>query len=243
IALSGLQDYSLTRDNLITMALQNVGAIGDGDTPNPTQLTECSLLLNALIKHWQIDNIELWIRKLGYILPVSATNKTALGAEGGHASNSYVYTTVGTAAVSGASTLILTTASGISNTNNIGIELADGTMQWTTVNGVPVGSTVTLTATLTQAVAAGNSVYSYATKILRPDTVLDAYRRVSSNTLANQTDVPLIKKTQQEYNNLASKFQLGIPNSYFYDEVLGFNTSGYPGNGDFYFWPLFSDGD
>jgi hypothetical protein len=42
---------------------------------------------------------------------------------------------------------------GVATTYNIGVQLDDGTFQWTTVNGAPSGSTVTLTAVLTDSAA------------------------------------------------------------------------------------------
>ena len=52
MAHSGSVDFAVTRDDLITMALQNVGAIGEGVTPDSTQLSESALLINILIKSW-----------------------------------------------------------------------------------------------------------------------------------------------------------------------------------------------
>lgn len=245
MSLSGSQDFTCTRDDLIKMSLQHIGAIGDGDTPNATQLSESALYLNMLIKFWQADDMQLWIRKLGYVLPQTITSqpaKISLGAEGGHATNSYVYTTTTAASAVGSGTLTVTSITGISSTYNIGIELSDGTMQWTTVNGAPSGSTVALSASLTGAVASGASVYVYQTKITRPQRILDAYRRSSSTTLANIGDTPMTKLTQQEYNEQSLKTTSGTPTSWFYDEVLGLGTTLHPGNGDFYVWPIFANG-
>ena len=239
MSLSGSQDFTITRDELIKASLQHISAIGDGVTPSATQLSESALLLNMLIKHWQTDDIQLWIRKLGYVLPISGINKTALGAEGGHATNSYNYTTTSAASLSGASTITVTSTTGITDTYYIGVELSDGTMQWTTVSGAPAGQVVTLAAALTGDVASGAAVYCYESKIKRPLRILDAYRRLSSD----DTDTSLTRLTQQEYNAQSNKFSEGVPNSYFYDEVLSLSTTLHPGNGDFYFWPIFENGD
>ena len=60
----------------------------------------------------------------------------------------------------------------MSDADNIGIELDDGTIQWTTINGAPAGSTVTLTDALTDDVASGNAVYVYTAKTNRPMKLL-----------------------------------------------------------------------
>lgn len=241
MALSASVNFSLSRDNLITMALQHIGALGDGETPSTTQLTECSLLLNTLIKSWMPDRDQLWMTYYGYILPVSGVTKTSIGTEGGHAVSSYVHTTTSAASSSGGSTVTLTSVTGVATTYNIGVEQSNGTMQWTTVNGAPAGSVVTLTAVLTGNVASGADVYIYQTanKLTRPFQIADAFRRTAS--VLNDTPLNII--SMQEYNNLSDKTETGIVNQIAYDKVLGFSSSGYPGNGDLYYWPIFQNGD
>lgn len=241
MALSGSVNFPVTRDDIIKASLQHISAIGDGDTPNATQLSEAGLLLNLLIKNWQVDGMQLWMTYYGYIFPISGVAKCSLGAEGGKSASSYLYTTTSIASSSGASTITVTTVTGIATTNIIGVELSDGTMQWTTVNGAPAGSVVTLTAVLTGAVAAGAAVYVYATtaQLTRPKEIASAFIRRSSDNI----DTPLTIISMDEYNNLSSKFDRGTPNQVAYDKVLGLSTSLYPGNGDFYFWPIFENGD
>lgn len=237
MALSSSQDFSLDRDTLIKMAMQQSGALGEGETPNATQLTETSLLLNILIKSYINDDIQLWIRKLGYVLPVTDTNKTILGAEGGHATNSYNYTTLTATSIATATNITVAATTGMVSGYFIGIEQTDGTMYWTTISGI-VGLVVTIPA-LPKAVAVGGSVYVYQTKINRPVRVLEAYRRSS----VDNRDVQLTRWTQSEYDRFNSKFTIGQTANWFYDEVLGLSTSGYPGNGEFYIWPIPDNGD
>ena len=238
MALSGSVDFAVTRDDLIQQALQYIGALEEGATPDSTQLSESATLLNILIKHWEADDIHLWVREFGYIFPISDISKTSLGAEGGHAAASYVYTTTSAASISGASTLTVTSITDMLNGDNIGFQLDTGKMQWTTINGTPSGSTVTLTATTISAVDSGAAVYVYTTKIGRPVTILDLWRRLSSDV----TDTPMVRLSEQEYNDLPSKEIESTPIQWYHDTTLGFGASGYPGNSDLYFWPRFENG-
>lgn len=240
MALSGSVDFGITRDQLITTSLQEVGAIGDGDTPTATQLSEAGILLNMLMKNWATDGMQLWMRYYGYIFPIHDTNLVQLGAEGGKAATSYVYTQTSATSSSGATTITVDSITGISTTNIIGVEQSDGTMHWTTVNGAPSGSIVTLTAALTADVAVDAAIYVYATGniLKRPNRILEAYRRESSSN----TDTPMQLLTNQEYNRLPNKTEEGTVIQWHYDIPLNLSTSGYPGNGDFYFWPRHSDG-
>ena len=49
---SGSSDFSVSRDDIITEALQQLGVIGEGGTPSANQLTDMSRLLNMMIKNW-----------------------------------------------------------------------------------------------------------------------------------------------------------------------------------------------
>ena len=68
-------------------------------------------------------------------------------------------TTLSALATKGATEIEVTSASGISNADKIAVELDNGAYIWTTVNGAPVGATVTLTHGLTGHAASGNAVY------------------------------------------------------------------------------------
>jgi hypothetical protein len=113
-------------------------------------------------------------------------------------------------------------------------------MHWTTINGAPAGSVITLTAVLTGNVNSGANIYAYssANKLTRPVDILEAFNRSATDLV----DVPLDQITNSEYNNLPTKNEEGVPVQWHYDKVLGLSTSLYPGNGDFYLWPWWSDG-
>lgn len=241
MALSGSLDFGITKLELIDAALQHIGALGDGESASATQITECSRMLNMLIKNWQVDGMQLWMRYYGYILPMTGVTHISLGAEGGHAATSYQYTTTSTTSSSGTNTITVSSVTGISSGDNIGIELSDGTMQWTTVNGAPVGSVVTLASNLSGDVASGADVYAYASanKLTRPAEIVEAFRRHSSDMV----DTNLRPISMQEYNMLGDKTTKGTPVQWTYDPILNYSTSGYPGNADFYFWPCFENGD
>lgn len=57
---SGTTNYAATRDEIIARALRIVGAIGQGETPATTAVTEANIALNHLVKEWQADGMQLW---------------------------------------------------------------------------------------------------------------------------------------------------------------------------------------
>ena len=232
MSTSGSIDFSVSRDTLIKAAMQHIGYIGEGDTPSSTQYTEGAFLLNLITKARMPDGMPLWALKTGYVLPTTGVSSVSLGASD-NAVSSYTDTTTSAAASSGASTISVTSATGFSNGYAIGIELEDGTMQWTTINGAPSGTTITLTATLTDDVASGAQVYAYSTanRIVRPLRVVDAY----IYNVVDDTRHPITVVSYDDYNRLGNPAATGVPNQVYYDPQVG--------TGVLYINPRFLSGD
>jgi hypothetical protein len=228
---SGSVDFSVTRDQLIAAALQDHGAIGDGDTPSATQISEAAILLNMIVKAKMADGMPLWALKTGYILPQTGSSQISLGPSGGHATLSYVQTTTTVDAAASATSITLTSVTGVVNGYTIGIELDDGTIHWTTVNGVPVGLVVTITTGLASAAASGAIVYAYQTKLQRPLRIINAY----TTDVISSTRIPMNIVTYPEFRGLGSLTAASIPNQLYYDPQLD--------NGVVSIYPRFFRGD
>lgn len=82
MATSGSFDFVVDRDSIITEALQQVGKLGDHESPTSDQLTSCSRTLNLLIKAWQADGLRLWLRKEYSFTPTSGTESYTFGSGG-----------------------------------------------------------------------------------------------------------------------------------------------------------------
>ena len=226
MALSGVTTLTVTKDQIITAAFEDMGIYAPGfETPSAQEVSSASLRLNMMIKAWQAAGVGLWLYQEIFLPFQASTKNYALGPSGTHCTASLGQTTTSVAAVSGASTITVTTVTGIVNGMFIGVELDGGSIQWTTVNGAPVGSVVTLAAVLTGAVAAGNAVYFYSTKTARPISIVEARVRTSSSV-----DTDLTVMSRNEYDSLSLKTATGKPTSYYYDPQMT--------NGVFYPWPL-----
>lgn len=226
MATSGSTDFTVTRDNLITLAHQQVGLIGEGETPSANQTTEGSLLLNMLVKARQADGMPLWALKRAYLLPFPGSSYIQLGGAV-QAVTTYVTTTLSAAVLSGATTITVTSATGIANGYAIGIWQSDNTMKWTTVNGAPSGTTVTLTAALTADAASGARVYVYVTtnRISRPLRIIQS----NVTNVSSENSRPMRPIAMQNYNNLPNRAAASSPNQYAFDPQLS--------TGDYYIYP------
>lgn len=101
-------------------------------------------------------------------------------------------------------------------------------MHWTTVNGAPAGSTVTITTGLASAAAIGNRVVAYTTQLVRPLKILSA-RRFNFDS---DIDTPLQEFDRIEYQELPNKTSGGSVNGFYYDRRGGANAFGI-----LYAWP------
>lgn len=232
MATSGSVDWELERDDLITDAYRMAGIIAQTADPSAGQITTATSLLNSLLKNWNVRlKMPLWTLKYGYVLPTTGVSEIDAGPTGGHVTNSYVTTTLTADSASSDTTLTVGSISGISASDYIGIELDDKTMHWTTVNGSPTGSTVTITSGVASAASTGNRVFAYTTKIQRPIRILKAFTRdVSSNN-----DVPIDIITSHEYMDLGTKTTASYPTKLHYAPLIN--------DGKIYVWPRFNTGD
>ncbi len=109
----------------------------------------------------------------------------------------------------------------------VGIELDDGTLQWTN-NGAALSTTFTLIAALTDDVAVDNHVYVYESKLPRPIEITEVRLRAASGT-----ERPLRIKSRQEYMALPNKEDSGSANLVYYDPQRT--------NGKLYIWSACND--
>jgi hypothetical protein len=210
---SGIVTFSIQRDTIVQDALFDAGVLGVGESLADTDLQFCSRRLNMLVKQWQgkqdfAPGLKMFARKRADLFLSSTTGQYTLGPGGTGWASSFTQISLTAGAAQGAGTITVSSIVGLSSGDNIGVVLNNGVLQWTTINGAPSGSTVTLTATLTGAAASGDVVYSYplASQARRPLEILTAVLRDSNNN-----DVPMSIFTLQDYESLPTKVQTTNP--------------------------------
>lgn len=222
MSTSGSSDFTRSRNQIISRAARQINAIRAGSTLKAQEVSDWSEALNAMVKRWQATGIHVWTTTEATLFPQASQSRYALALTGAdHATQSYTATTLSSAAASGATSLSVASITGISSGDNIGVVLSGGTLYWTTVNGAPSGSTVTLTAGLTGAASSGNTVFAYTTKIVRPLKIVDARRY----NIASGLETPISEydgglMARHDYQALPNKAQTGTINRAFYDPQL-----------------------
>jgi hypothetical protein len=79
--------YTVTRDQIITLALGKLGVLEIGDTPDANTISNASMTLNLFIKQMSTDGLKLW--KISDIIVPLTANKTSYILGG--ASSSLMY--------------------------------------------------------------------------------------------------------------------------------------------------------
>lgn len=225
---SGSSDFNYNRDQIIMRALRQCGAFASGETPDAQTVQDASDALNSMVKGWNATGIHVWTEAEGilFLQPNQAIYVVG-GTTPDHIADitnagTVVQTTATSGAAAGASSIVLTSTTGMSNGDSIGLAMTTGSMFWTTLNGAPVGTTVALSAVLTSAVSAGAVVFTYSVAALRPLRVPMA-RRFNYVSLI---EVPMLMVSRADYNNLPNKLSTGTATQMFYDPRGGKNTQG-----------------
>lgn len=208
---SNSTNFNMTRDQIISEALQLIGRLGEGETATANAVTLCSSFLNKLVKHWEAKGLHCWTESEGTVFLTQGQNRYTLSSTGDRACDdaTLVETTL-SAAGSGIS-LSLTTTVGMTAADHIGIQLDDGTRQWTTIVSVDSTTSVTINTALTGAAASGNTVFSYTTILDRPLHIMDARVRNSSGV-----DRLVDLQGRVEFMRITNKISQGPVNVIYY---------------------------
>jgi hypothetical protein len=135
---SGTITFSRNRDQLIASALRKINAFESGETPDSDSVSDASDALNAMVKHWQASGIHIWRTTEAILFPQFSQVRYARGIDRSRDRKLCRDRADLGGGARGASTVVLDSVTGVATTYNIGVQLDDGTIQWTTVNGAPV---------------------------------------------------------------------------------------------------------
>lgn len=229
MATSGSIDYARTRDNLIDTSLKLLGVLGEGETASANAVTDMAVLLNSMIKSWQAKGINLWREDEAVVFLTDAVNTYTLSSSDDRASAEIIKTELSAAGTTGATTISVDAVTNMATSDQIGVELDDNTIDWSTISSIDSSAlTVTMAAGLGGAAAVDNNVYVYTTKLARPLDILSVRILYDSGT-----ELELQQLGRREYFQLPNKTQAGRPVAYYYSPQLT--------NGKLYVWPTPDD--
>lgn len=214
MATSGSKDFNLTVGDLINGAIRSVGgkpAVGISSQDTKANARQA---LNMILKHWQGEGIDMWMLRGIYIFLSDGGYEYNLGPSGKLA-YSMTKTELGADAASGAVEITVDSITGVSDGDYLGIELDDGTLQWTTVSGSPVGTEIVPSDALEGAASTDNHVYAFTSLADRPISLFNV-RLVDTD--GDETELNEI--ALQEYQRYPDKDSDGLPSQWSYDKQL-----------------------
>lgn len=204
MATSGTYSFSVSRDQIIRMAMLFIRRLDELEVPTPQDITDCAMVLNMLVKQWMgkadfAPGLKQWLRNHGHLFLSSTTGQYTVGPSGTGWTNSYVNTTTTAAVASNGTVVPVTSVTGMTVGDNFGVVLTSGALYWTTVKTIS-SLNVTINGNLPSAAGSGAVVFDYTTTAQQPVVVETAFLRDINNE-----DTPLRMMTLQEYDFLPSK--------------------------------------
>lgn len=215
---SNSTDYTITATECITMALEEIGVMGEGDQLSPYNYGVGKGRLNLLLKDWQNFAEHLWVRqkavlflqKNQYSYEISSTSTDNITAD------ALDSTTLTVAAAIGATTLTVASSTGFVASDIIGVQLDSGSFFWSTVVSAPSATSILIADALTGAAGIGKYVFGYTNRLT---TVFNAYS-ATRRLITSNIDIPLIYQSYTDYSNMPNKTNMGTPNMWSYDRQI-----------------------
>ncbi len=218
--------FSQNAQSIIKDALYDINALSPGDFLESEDYELARRALNRIIKGWQRNGINLWTYTQGYIFPQKGQDKYTFGTGStDHFTNEAWFTTITTAAIATATTLVVDDTSDMTAGDYIGIELDTGYRQWTTIASVTNATHVVIDDALTDASAVANTVVNYTTKADWPLHIDNVRYYLQSSRI----ETPMDRMSRADYFNIANKVVVQRTSVWFYDVQ---KNPGY-----FYIWP------
>lgn len=218
MATSGNIDFSMTRTDFLEWSLRTAQLVGI-EQPIPANLvSHASLSLNMLLATWEKRSRHIFTEQSATVFFAADQSVYSLGTTGDHAADDVVETTLGAAEASGQTVLTLTSTTGMTAADYIGVLLDDNSLHWTTIVSVDSATQVTITLALTDDAASGNKVYTYTTRLAKPLRLSTVQYRDSSDT-----DVMVSIIDRVDYVNTSDKTSTStsVSNVYYDPKISG----------------------
>lgn len=209
-----------TRNDIIDGALETIGVKAADESAEPDDVLVAKNWLNRMVKRLQATGAHLWTRNLATLFISTGIEKYQIGGTA-DATEEFNQSTTNVAAVTGDKKIFVTDTSLVNESDQFGVRLDDGTINFSTVNQVATTFVVVETG-LVSAAASGNICYFYTTRIGKALRIPDARRKQLGQ------EIFMIPMGRDDYLELPNKDAQGTPTQFYYDPKQ--NT------GDLFLW-------
>ena len=234
MTVSGTSSFNPAITNIIDMAYRKLGAIAEDETPTAGMYSDAAFALNAMVKEWMTTGIHVWTEEEAILFFQLGQRRYLLGGttnDNCTDANAYVLMQVQQPAGAGATSIVVDSTVRVSSGNYFGVVLDSGAAFWTTVNGAPSSTTISLAAAIPagQSVSAQANAFAYAIKIVRPLLIPRARQIYYQGGQSGPRLTPMSVLSRKEYMDLPQPDDPGISTQFFYTPQLV--------SGEFYAWP------
>lgn len=219
-------DFTQTKSEIINDAFQNIGVYGLGRTISSEDFNFASNTLNKMIKAWGAQGLHLWTREENTLFLTKDVASYTLGNSANAClASDAIITRLNGSLVASATSVTVDSTTGMTVGDYIGIVLTSSVVHYTTIATIPTSTTLTLTLGIVTAASNNAEVYTFTTKINKPLRILGCRRAqgIDNGATTSLTEVEMAEIAYQDYMNLPSKTNSGIPNQFAYDPK---NTTG-----------------
>jgi hypothetical protein len=223
---SGVYTATINGQQLIRLAMVNIGELDEDEDPSPRQNNDVQTVLNMMVSQWMgkadfAPGLKVWTRKHGKVFLSNTGHKYDLSAFNTTGwTNTFAKNYTSQPSVAGSNTLTMVGISGVNTGDFLGYVGSNGQLYWTTV--AAASNPIVIAGTLQSGVDAGAQVYTYTTPAQYPVSVETALLR---DDFGN--DTPLRIMQVQAYDMLPSKVNptySGDPTAVYIENNLGFTS-------------------
>jgi hypothetical protein len=216
--------FTITANDIIQAALSIVSERAVEVALTKNEIDDGLKALNRMVKLWQTEGRLLWKLNEGvlFLNPGQQSYKIGPGGDNACLDDDFIQSEISVNANAGAITINIESTAGMQGlidsgvADFIGIELDDGTRQWTTIENVNSSTQLQITDNLTANASLTNTVFTYSNTISRPLRV-PAVRR---SRVGDDTEIDLNKWSRQQYFAQTLKSSSGTPTNFYYSPDL-----------------------
>lgn len=217
MATSGNTSFNLTAANIIQEALELLGIVSPTEVTDGADYASCLRSLNMMVKSWQQKGIFVTHEAEATIFITPGQMKYILGGSNpSRTAQEPVIEILTSDDYAATDTAIeVTSTTGMTALDVIGIMCDDGTIHWTTIASVDDATNLTLTVALPSGSSSGSYVFSYTDVMGRPLEIEHvAIRRTGGTDLTLSSglqDQKIHMINRDKYLNTYNKGQAGTP--------------------------------
>lgn len=225
MALTASFDFTMTRDDAIQEALEQLGVLGEGETPTAAQLTSDARTLNLLLKAWQNKEVAQNLIRRFYVFLQAGQREYTLSktvASSDPSCFNFYADTLAADYVDDDLTMTVTTGTGAADADELLLVSDTGAFGLGDVESGG-GTTTLVVPDLNVDAASGKYYYAWTARAIRPVNILFAERHLLPTSIGEQDVIqtvshPVKVGERRDWQELSAKHTSGATTMVWFNE-------------------------